>query len=204
MFGTITIKALGEWAKDDILKHLLELDEESKRLRFGIKASNEYITNYVNKINFNSDDKCYGAFDIKLRLIGLVHLAKMNEDSAEIGISVAQDCRKNKIGQSLWQRAVGWARMAGCKYLYSFCLAENEAMIKLAKKENMTIITEYGDSEAKIKLNDPTISMYMEEIMLENIALVDMKVKEHVLEVCKHIKFLTMFMPQIRILCDKG
>lgn len=159
-----TIRMLhGPWFKDDIINHLLSLDERSNRLRFGVFMKEESIRKYVDSIDFNID-RLYGAFDDTLKLIGVIHIAWMKKSGcAEIGISVDSMVRKGGIGGRLFKKAINYARTHGANKLYSFCLAENTVMMHIAKKENMKIERIADEAEAHMVIDPATPQVYFNE-----------------------------------------
>ncbi len=70
----VPIRSLGTRHRGRIVKHLLELDEHDRYLRFGYFATDEQISRYVEELNFERDD-IYGIFNRKLDLIAMAHVA---------------------------------------------------------------------------------------------------------------------------------
>lgn len=159
-----TIRVLqGSWVKDDIINHLLSLDEQSNRLRFGVFMKEESIRKYVDSIDFNID-RLYGAYDDTLKLIGVIHIAWMKKSGcAEIGISVDPMVQRGGIGGRLFKKAINYARTHGANKLYSFCLIENIAMMHMARKENMKIERIADEAEAHMVIDPATPQVYFNE-----------------------------------------
>lgn len=154
---------LGKYTRDEIYVHLLQLDTESNRLRFGSFMNEDAIKKYVNSIDFNKD-RVYGAYDNDNNLVGVIHIAWMKQEGcAEIGISVDKSVRNGGIGGKLFKKAINYARMHGAKRLYSFCLTENTAMMHLAKKENMKVERFANEAEAHMVIEPATPDIYFNE-----------------------------------------
>ena len=150
----IIVKMLGSWAKEEIIKHLIGLDDDSNRLRFGVRKSEESIKQYVEGINFTSD-RLYGAFDGNVNMVGFIHIANMTKKNVvEIGISVDSRYRKLRIGSKLFRKAVNYCKLYNIRTLYSFCLTENSAMMRMAKRENMVIDRFAGEAEAHMSIDE--------------------------------------------------
>lgn len=149
----IIIKMLGTWDKEEIIKHLIGLDNKSNRLRFGIYKNEESIKKYVEGINFTTD-RLYGAFDGNVNIVGFIHIANLTKNNAvEIGISVDNEYRKLHIGSKLFKKAINFCKLYNIRNLYSCCLTENSAMMHMAKRENMEIEYYSGEVEAHMSIN---------------------------------------------------
>lgn len=177
--------------RDQIKRHLTALQGESRRLRFGATVSDEVINRYVNGIK--PDDKLYGIFDEKLHLVAFCHVAIFKDEkikAGEIGISVNEELRNHHVGSRLFSNVIRNLRAYQIKIVYSYCLSENLAMRKLALNEKMCLVTEDGDTEAKITLQDATIIEVMSEPWYETIALVDYNFKKRTVFMEKLIAML--------------
>lgn len=150
------IRELGDGHREEILQHLLLLNEADRRLRFGTQTPDVAIHHYVDGINFNRD-AVFGSFDSELRLIAMAHLAylpkaKRKPQTAEFGVSVLPECRAHGIGTALLARAAVHARNTNIEILFIHCLANNKAMMHLAQKADMQVEYSYGDADAYLKL----------------------------------------------------
>ena len=134
----VPVRELHAGHRDEILRHLLLLNEEDRRLRFGTQTPDEVIHHYVEGLDFNKDT-VFGSFDSQLNLIGMAHLAylpktKGQPQSAEFGVSVLPDGRGQGIGTALLARASVHSRNTRIETLFVHCLANNRAMMHLAQK----------------------------------------------------------------------
>ena len=177
------IRELRPSHKREILGHLLALNSEDRRLRFGTLTSDELLKAYVERIDF-LNDAVFACFDGELRLIGLAHLAylpksKTKSHSAEFGVSVLPDDRGLGIGTALLERAAMHARNTNINILYVHCLANNRAMMKLARKSGMKVGYAYGDADAHQKLPPADTSSIVEEATNEQWAGIDYALKEN-------------------------
>ena len=87
----VPVRELNTGHREEILQHLLQLNDEDRRLRFGTQTSDEVIQRYVGSLDFNKDT-IFGIFDLNLKLIGMTHLAYLPElkgqaRAAEFGVS---------------------------------------------------------------------------------------------------------------------
>jgi RimJ/RimL family protein N-acetyltransferase len=179
----VPVRELHAGHRDEILRHLLLLNEEDRRLRFGTQTPDEVIHHYVEGLDFNKD-KVFGSFDSQLNLIGMAHLAylpktKDHPQAAEFGVSVLPDGRGRGIGTALLARASVHSRNTRIETLFVHCLANNRAMMHLAQKAGMRVEYAYGDADAYLKLPPANPGTIVEEAANEQWADFDYALKEN-------------------------
>ena len=169
--------------REQILNHLLQLNDEDRRLRFGTQTPDEVIHHYVEHLDFNKD-AIFGVFDLDLRLVAMAHLAYLPEQrgharSAEFGVSVLPEGRGQGLGTALLKRSAVHSRNTRIETLYVHCLANNKAMMHLAHKAGMTVEFAYGDADACLKLPPASTATIVEEAANEQWADMDYALKEN-------------------------
>jgi RimJ/RimL family protein N-acetyltransferase len=179
----VPVRELHAGYREQILNHLLQLNDEDRRLRFGTQTPDEVIHHYVEQLDFNKD-AIFGVFDLDLRLIAMAHLAYLPEQkgqarSAEFGVSVLPDGRGQGLGTALLQRSAVHSRNTRIETLYVHCLANNKAMMHLAQKAGMTVEYAYGDADACLKLPPASTATIVEEAANEQWADMDYALKEN-------------------------
>lgn len=179
----VPVRELHGGHRDEILRHLLLLNEEDRRLRFGTQTPDEVIHHYVEGLDFNKDS-VFGSFDSQLNLIGMAHLAylpvsKGHVKAAEFGVSVLPDGRGQGIGTALLARAAVHSRNTQIESLFVHCLANNRAMMHLAQKAGMRVEYAYGDADAYLTLPPANPSTIVEEAANEQWADFDYAIKEN-------------------------
>lgn len=177
----IPVRELHAGHREEILQHLLQLNDEDRRLRFGTQTPDGVIVHYVEQLNFNKDN-VFGVFDLNLRLIGMAHLAYLPEikaqaRAAEFGVSVLPEGRSQGLGTALLQRSAVHARNTRIESLYVHCLANNKAMMHLAQKAKMRVEYAYGDADAYLKLLPASPASIVEEAANEQWADMDYALK---------------------------
>jgi GNAT superfamily N-acetyltransferase len=155
--------------------HLRALDGEDRRLRFGMALPDPAIEQYVARIDF-SRDTVFGVFDDALQLAGAAHLARADAH-AELGVSVLPGFRGRGIGAALLARAHVHARNWGIGVLFMHCLTENGAMLHLARKQDMRIVAESGEADARLELPPATPSSIAQALFDERVGLFDYALK---------------------------
>lgn len=155
--------------------HLRQLDAEDRRLRFGLAVTDATIDDYVARIDFDRD-AVFGVFDDDLHLAGAAHLAR-NGDQAELGISVLPAHRGRGVGAALLARAHQHARNWGIGAFFMHCLAENGAMMHLARKQGMRIVAQSGEADASLALPPANAASFAQAILDERLGLFDYALK---------------------------
>jgi len=68
----VPVRELPAGYRDKILSHLLQLNNEDRRLRFGTQTPDEVIALCVERLNFNKDT-IFGIFNAELNLVGMAY-----------------------------------------------------------------------------------------------------------------------------------
>lgn len=179
----VPVRELHAGYRQEILDHLLQLNDEDRRLRFGIQTPDEVICQYVECLNFNRD-AIFGVFDLDLKLIGMAHLAYLPEHqgqarAAEFGVSVLPEGRSQGLGTALLERSAVHSRNTRIETLYVHCLANNKAMMHLAQKAGMTVEYAHGDADACLKLSPANPATIVAEAANVQWADMDYALKEN-------------------------
>lgn len=163
--------------KTKLIAHLQNLQGEERRLRFGGVVTDEYIASYVEK-SFDGVSKWFGVDHIDGHLVAACHVAIFDGD-AELGCSVDKDWRNNGLAQLMFDRAVTWLRTKNIDHVFMHCLSENGAMKHIARKNEMTVVTEYGESEAEVDLEPPSPFTPIVDAYADRMAVYDMVYKNN-------------------------
>ena len=179
----VPVRELHAGHRESILRHFLQLNADDRHLRFGTQTPDEVIERYVDGLDF-SHDTIFGIFDSQLNIVGLAHLAylpsfKSNARAAEFGVSVLPEGRGKGFGTALLGRAAVHARNTRVETLFVHCLANNKAMMRLAKKAGMSVEFTYGDADAYLKLPPANPSTIVEEAANVQWADFDYALKEN-------------------------
>lgn len=165
-------------ARETYLAHLLALEGDDVRLRFGSSLSSVAIEAYVARIDFEVDT-IFGVYGEALSLVGAAHVA-FADDLAELGVSVASQARRRGIGEALVTRAAEHVRNRRVPRLYMHCLAENAAMIRIARRAGMDVVVAAGDADAHVTLEPATPLSVTSEMLADRVALYDYALKSNV------------------------
>ena len=175
---TIPVHNLNESHRELLKRHFDELAEADVVLRFGSNIKPEVRHAYVDGINFERD-AVFGVYADDLSLLGVAHLACM-DGAAELGLSVLEAYRGHGIGTALFNRAAIRARNLQIVELFMICLAQNGAIMHLARKAGMRIIVDRGDADAYLELPPGTPLTFGQEIAEQGYARFDWALKANV------------------------
>jgi len=172
------VHRLAASAREPFFAHLAALPAEDVRLRFGTPLTRESIASYVERIDFDRD-AVFGVYDERLAIIGAAHVGFF-DDAAELGVSVSIGHRGQGIGSALVVRASEHARNRRTMRLYMHCLAENAAMIAIARRAGMKIVVSAGEADAHIALPPADPMSVTREYFTDQLALIDFAQKSHI------------------------
>lgn len=160
-------------------RHLLALDAEDRRLRFGSPRDDESIRDYAGRIDL-ARDAILVIEDADLCVIGAVHLAR-GTGYAEAGVSVLPAHRGRGVGSALLSRAWLHARNWGVAELFTHCSADNRAMMALARKHGLRAVVERGEADAYAPVPAPDPASLAAELLAERAGTLDHAIKEQLL-----------------------
>ena len=198
----ILVKDLSPRSRRHLLRHFLALEEKDRLLRFGTKLSDDLVTSYVEKLNFERDT-ILGVYDRKLRLLGVGHLAFAPREAsrisgatikarvAEFGVSVSAVARGMGVGTKLFERGAIHCRNADVDTLYMHCLSSNKVMMHIATKAGMEIHRDYGEADAYLKLKPANSVSVFQEAVEEQMATLDYIIKANMRALFKWVGKVT-------------
>ena len=132
--------------------HLLRLDKESRRSRFGHTVADSFVKGYAERLS-EHNSVVYGYF-----VDGVMHAAaelrKVSDtwgNEAEAAFSVESQFQDSGVGSDLMGRIIQAARNRGVEQLYIVCMAENTRMQRIAKKYDAVLRFEQGEVVGRIK-----------------------------------------------------
>jgi GNAT superfamily N-acetyltransferase len=176
----VPIRSLGVNHRDRIANHLKALDERDRYLRFGFMANDTQVQRYVDGLDFERDD-IFGIYNRRLDLLAMAHLAFSvdggRETCVEFGVSVLKSARGRGYGARLFERAAMHARNEGVSRMLIHALTENTAMLKIARNAGATVERDGSESEAHLRLVPATFDSRVSELLQEQIALADYRIK---------------------------
>ena len=170
---THAIYKLPAYEMDRYRAHLLMLDKESKYMRFGFHISNEIINQLCDKWKLNPDKhKVFVIEDDNLEVVAVAHIS-LEDEVPELAFSVFKEHQGMGMGDALMKRAVEYCQNKGIKNGCMVCLGINDKIKRLARKNNVLVKTEDGDSVGEISIPSPTPVSFWHEYAEDNIGKLD-------------------------------
>jgi GNAT superfamily N-acetyltransferase len=148
--------------------HLLRLDKDSRRNRFGGAVSDEFIENYI-ELSLSLDAVIHGFF-IDGILRGVAELRPLGNgfaDEAEVAFSIETPWQSNGVGTALLERTLLAARNRGIKLLHMACLVNNARMIELARKFEAELKFDFGSVIGEVEAAHPTPMSVWRELVAD-------------------------------------
>ena len=163
------IRKLWVGETDPYRAHLLRLDPESRRNRFGGGVSDSFIENYV-EVSRGLDGVLHGFFvDGELRGVAeLRPLGKVFAFEAEAAFSIEKPWQSLGIGNVLLERTLLAARNRSIKLLHMACLADNKRMQQLALKFDAELTFDFGSVVGEVTAPHPTPMSMLREFVADS------------------------------------
>ena len=163
------IRKLWSTEKASYREHLLRLDAESRRNRFGGGVADAFIDSYVN-LPRGSDAVIHGFFvdgilrgAAELRAIG-----SPRDREAEAAFSLEKPWQSHGVGSALLERTLLAARNRGIKLMHMACLASNERMQQLARKFDAELTFDFGGVVGEVAAPHPTPLSVLREVLADS------------------------------------
>ncbi|MCG8558893.1 MAG: GNAT family N-acetyltransferase [Hyphomicrobiales bacterium] len=136
--------------------HLLRLDPDSRRMRFGMAADDRFVEDYALRVN-DMKSLVYGYVeDGEVRAAAeLRRLGAALRGEAEAAFSVEKDYQDSGIGTDLLGRIIRSARNRGIHRIYMNCLLENRKMQRVARKYEAVLHFEHGEVVGEVEPATP-------------------------------------------------
>ena len=168
----VQYRKLQFWDRAAFEAHLVALDAESRRQRFGIEVDDAFLRHYAERcIVLNAT--IHGAFHGS-RLIGVGELRGIVDPlggEAELAFSVDRRFRGRGIGSALFARVLRSARNRGFGRLYLTCIPRNRAMQALARKFAANIRIDWEGGHASLDAAPRSPASLLRETLSDAAAL---------------------------------
>ena len=150
-------------------EHLLRLDPESRRNRFGGAVSDEFIQAYTEPSRLT--DAIIHGFFVEGVLRGAAELRMLSRpNEAEAAFSIEQAWQSHGVGTALLERTLLAARNREIKLLHMTCLAENRRMQQLALKFDAELTFDFGSVVGELEAPHPTPISVIREFVADSTA----------------------------------
>jgi GNAT superfamily N-acetyltransferase len=138
----------------ELRAHLLRMDDDDRRLRFGHVVSPKLILDYVAALRLSQvwpRTWIVGAFeDGVLRGVAELRAGRPGSLAAELSLTVERAWQNQGLGTRLLERALRIARNRSFRSLFLLCLPENAKMQHIARKFGDRVSFDEDDVEVRI------------------------------------------------------
>jgi GNAT superfamily N-acetyltransferase len=164
--GRVTVRKLWPHEREAYVAHLLRLEPEAQRWRFGMTMTDAALRAYAGR------SFCVGGLvhaccvDGVVRATGeLQGLLDFPRQHGEAAFSVEKGWRRQGIGSRLFAAVLLSARNRGMSVLDVMCHPDNLAMKALARRHGVTLQRLYGETHGLARLDISTPSSLMVEAL---------------------------------------
>lgn len=150
-----------------IVEHITNLEQHDRYLRFGYSASpdaiNDYVNRTINGTNIRTDANFWFGIVYKDVLEATLHVA-ISGKAAEFAFTTSNHHRGKKLGQLLFARGYQLVTEFGIDRIFLACLSENKAMIHIARKFGLAVMTHGTDAEGTVNVQYPVSLKHIEDV----------------------------------------
>jgi GNAT superfamily N-acetyltransferase len=170
------------WISDTaaLKAHLLRLDPESRRMRFGTPVSDFFIAQYAeNALGSHSISHGYFVDGVLRGVAELRGFRGVAGGEAEAAFSVEQDFQNRGIGTELFGRTVLAARNRGISKLFVNFLSQNQRMQAIAKKFDAILTFDSDGVHGKIDTPRANALSYWKEALTDGQDIAETVLQSH-------------------------
>jgi RimJ/RimL family protein N-acetyltransferase len=164
--ATGTIRKLWPTERETFIAHLLRLDPDTRRNRFGVGVNDSFLVQYA-RMTFGVGGIVFAYIEDGI-VRGAAELRGLEDiiaHSGEAAFSVENDWRKRGIGAILFSRLIRAARNRRVNTLYMTCLPQNRAMQNLAAKFDAELAMDNSGVIGLLDADRPTAFTVLGEAM---------------------------------------
>ena len=155
-----------------LVRHLKNLDEASKVLRFGYHVTDAVIDTLC--AGFKKAQHKHIFFVIENDNLEFVAVGQVaTEKDMELAFSVLKQHQGQGMGDALMRRCIQHCRVIGKLKGCMLCLTSNAAIRHLCKKHGIKLTTKMGETLADIELDHPSFATYFNEGLSMNLGALD-------------------------------
>jgi GNAT superfamily N-acetyltransferase len=162
------IRKLWPGEAQDYRDHLLRLDADSRRNRFGLALADALIEDYVASPTWSG--AVMHGFLVDGVLRGVAELKPFGAafpTEAEAAFSVEKPWQSHGVGSALLARTLLAARNRGIRQVHMACLADNARMQQLARKFAAQLSFDFGNVVGEVAAPHPTPMSLLHELVAD-------------------------------------
>jgi GNAT superfamily N-acetyltransferase len=163
---TYRIRKLWPVAGEAFRRHLLRLDAETRRFRFGTPVNDNFLSAYADTAQ-RIGSVVYGAFSGQEMYASaeLRSLHALGDEMAEAAFVVETAHRHHGLGSALMDRIITSAQNRGIHQLHMICARENRPMQRLGEKFGAHFRIDQGEALGEIETHPATPLSLLGEAM---------------------------------------
>jgi GNAT superfamily N-acetyltransferase len=123
---------------------------------FGVTVIDDYIDDLIERIVADSENHHFLISYNCNGWLGVLHIARVSDQSIEFALSVSEEYRNFGIGSDLIKEGIVWARNRGYQQLFLHCVKWNTAMTHLAGRHDLAMHHQDGDIDVSARLAPPS------------------------------------------------
>ena len=163
-----SIRKLWSTESGKLRDHLMRLDKDSRRLRFGHTVSDQFVQDYAARVPaMGCIIHAYMENGLVRAVAELRRLGSTWGYEAEAAFSVETPWQNRGIGSELMGRVICSARNRGVERLMMGCLAENTKILAIARKQQAQLSFERGEVYGEIHPCDASYQSLLEEAVAD-------------------------------------
>jgi GNAT superfamily N-acetyltransferase len=151
--------------------HVAALSPEDLRQRFCHYIQPQGLTRFLDRL-VGDGIASYGIFNPGLELVAVCQCGGAAGE-LEVGLSVLPAYRRKGLAAALLARAASHARSRGFTALIVHCLAENTAILTLARRIGMHIEVSSGEADGRMRLRAATALDVWAEVAYDQAGIAD-------------------------------
>ena len=140
-------------------RHLKNLTDEDKYSRFGYIISDYNIDQFILNMCYHHQDHELWYARTDDRRIGWGHMAKNEDGSWELAVSVEHEYQRQGIGDQLISAMITWAKFHHIPEVYMHCIEDNKVIQHLAVKHDLKTKSK-GGGERTAALQVPEANVF--------------------------------------------
>lgn len=149
-------------------EHLKNLSPEDKYSRFGHHASTYNIDQFILTMCYHPHDHELWYVEVDDVRVGWGHMAKNDDGSWELAVSVDGTHQRQGIGNSLIAEMLAWAKFNNIHSVFMNYITDNKAIQHLASKNNLqTRSRGHGEATSVIEVPPPTLAEVGDQLWKE-------------------------------------
>ena len=155
---TINIQHTTIYKITEYSRHLKNLTDEDRYSRFGYVISDYNIDQLILNMCYHPKDHELWYAKIDDNRVGWGHMAKNNDNSWELAVSVDHQYQRQGVGDELISEMLTWAKFHHIPEVFMNCIEDNKVIQHLASKHDLkTKSRGAGERTAALQLPEATV-----------------------------------------------